>query len=486
MATFEPRERRICVRIVYDGLGSAGKTTNLQQLASLFSAQRTTDLYSPATVDGHTLYFDWMQIHGGVACGFPLLCQVISVPGQVVLTERRRHLLTTADAVVYVCDSAQARLAAAREGFALIADAAEVSGRRPVIVVQANKQDQLTAASGETLRGALGLGGDVEVVEAIARDGIGVVDSFVTAVRGVTKRLQAEVDRGHARLPLRLAERPQELLDALDALDVDPEWAAEMLLEEAASSFAGIARDVLAPPPPPRDDGDTREHAPVPRADAPAGFVWPAHTARERLDSLANAGVTAAPIDADGGVRIEVAGVGLTTSRAECFIEAEQARQSIVRAARELTQLGPLLAPETVLALQPGDDGRIWLWTVTPALEPSAAWLAAAAPEEQPARVAAIAAAVAEALAYTAHRGVELETSLDGFAVERDHVRYVGPRRPATPASLSKMVERALRSMDQLRHELHPFATALEHELRARSLDVGFLDRRPAVELSGE
>ena len=55
-----------------------------------------------------------------MVCGFPLLCQVISVPGQVVLTERRRHLLATADAVVYVCDSAESKVEMARDGFDII------------------------------------------------------------------------------------------------------------------------------------------------------------------------------------------------------------------------------------------------------------------------------------------------------------------------------------------------------------------------------
>lgn len=475
MASFEPRERRICIRIVYDGLGAAGKTTNLQQLASLFSAQRTSDLYSPATVDGRTLYFDWMQIHGGVVCGFPLLCQVISVPGQVVLTERRRHLLATADAVVYVSDSAKAE--DAKGGFGLVAEATRANAEPPTIVVQANKQDQMASIDGPALRALFGLGDDVEVVEAIARDAIGVVDSFIAAVRGVTKRLQAQVEDKSARLALRVAERPDDLRDALDALEIDPEWAAEMLLEEAAASFASfeereVAREVLAPPPAPVID-DGREHVPLPRPDTPAGFVWPAHTARARLEGLVDAGVVAAPIDEDGRVRVRVGDAALETSRADCFIEADHARQSIVRSARELTQLGGLLAPDTILALQISEEGQIWLWTVRPVLEPATGWLGKATSEEQRlARLELIASALADALAYTAQRGVELEPSLEHFGVDGGHLRYIGPRRAASTSSVSKMAEIALKSVAQTGAELGPFVAVLEQEVARRAIPV--------------
>src|SRR5690349_12843469 len=105
MPTFDPENQRICVRIVYDGAAGGGKTTNLRQLCNLFATHQGSDLYTPLALRGRTLYFDWVQIRAGMACGYPLVCQLVAVPGQVVLTPRRRHLLSSADVVVYVCDS---------------------------------------------------------------------------------------------------------------------------------------------------------------------------------------------------------------------------------------------------------------------------------------------------------------------------------------------------------------------------------------------
>ena len=66
MAVFDIGQQRMCVRVVFDGLASAGKTTNLRQLADLFATQRTGELFAPAEMDGRTLYFDWLQIAAGI------------------------------------------------------------------------------------------------------------------------------------------------------------------------------------------------------------------------------------------------------------------------------------------------------------------------------------------------------------------------------------------------------------------------------------
>ncbi|RYG79295.1 hypothetical protein EON77_09360, partial [bacterium] len=185
MASFDLRRRRICLRIVYDGAAGAGKSTNVQQLAKLFEAQLASSLYSPAEIDGRTLYFDWLQILGGVACGFPLVCQVVSVPGQQVLDERRQLLLSSADAIIYVCDSREETLD--RDRVALERLERDFAGRQrpPLLLVQANKQDAPGAIAGSTWLERLERTG-LPYVDAIARDAIGVVDTFVTAVRIVT------------------------------------------------------------------------------------------------------------------------------------------------------------------------------------------------------------------------------------------------------------------------------------------------------------
>ena len=186
MAIFDPHEQRLCVRVVYDGIAGAGKTTNLNQLATLFAAQRATEVWSASEIAGRTLSFDWMQLNAGVVAGIPLLCQIISVPGQVALTPRRLHLLKQADVVVYVCDSHAETVERAREGLAVI-DAIVRDGGEPLpFVIQANKQDQRDALDSASLLAALGRH-EATVVDAIATDGIGVVDTFVYAVRMLSR-----------------------------------------------------------------------------------------------------------------------------------------------------------------------------------------------------------------------------------------------------------------------------------------------------------
>jgi hypothetical protein len=82
MAAFDPHERKILVRVVYDGPGFAGKTTNIQQLHGFFTDRRRGDLITPEAKEGRTQFFDWMHLDGGLVHGHGLRCQLVSVPGQ--------------------------------------------------------------------------------------------------------------------------------------------------------------------------------------------------------------------------------------------------------------------------------------------------------------------------------------------------------------------------------------------------------------------
>jgi signal recognition particle receptor subunit beta len=468
MAVFDLRERRICVRIVYDGFAGAGKTTNVRQLAALFAAQRKTELYTPAEVDGRTLFFDWLQIHGGVVCGFPLLCQVITVPGQVVLSERRRHLLSTADAVVYVADSGGASLALARDGLTTVDEVCRARVEAPPLVIQANKQDQDGAVAGAVLLEHIGRAG-TPCVEAIARDGIGVVDTFVRAVRELTRRLQQRIERGEdMKMAVMPVEGPRAVLAQLEALAIDPEWAAEMLLEQAANAF--VALGTVASPLPEDAPGPVVDEtsAPFPRPDVPPGFVWPAHTGRARLRALAGA-LDVVPLDHDGDAIAMSSGFRLVTSRADHFMDVDAAKQAIVRTARERTQLGSLLAPETVVVLQPANDGESWLWTIVPSLPSVREWLAGATSEaERRARLEKLAVAMSDALSFAMRHGLALDLSPERFGIDDDTIRYLGALTAASADTPTQMVETMLREASSW-PDLAFFVDTLEVELDRRS-----------------
>src|SRR5512140_1419107 len=105
MPHMDARSGDIVIRIVYDGAAEAGKTTNIQRLFDVIPLQRRGTLASPGTTQRRTEFFDWLDFAGGFVDGRRLRCQLVSVPGQSSLLHRRRYLLETADAIVFVADS---------------------------------------------------------------------------------------------------------------------------------------------------------------------------------------------------------------------------------------------------------------------------------------------------------------------------------------------------------------------------------------------
>lgn len=485
MPIYDPYEQRMAVRVVYDGVACAGKTTNLKQLYTLFVAQRSTEVFSPADLQGRTLFFDWMKVVAGVVCGLPLACQVVSVPGQIALTPRRRRLLESADVVVYVCESEEASLEQARAGLELVHRVAGERGRPIPIVLQANKQDRPDAIDGAKLAEALGLDRATPHVEAIASEGIGVVDTFVTAVRTVARAIQTRAETEVLRLPVRRAERASEVLEQLAREHVDPEWAAEMLLEEAQSALlveqaaltdasdeptraaaAAAAVELTAiavePVPPPRV---ATPHAPpvLPSADVPTGFIWPAHTGRSIVRSLA-LGDAVPALDASGAAVHVARRHVLRTSTHVRFTDNESARQALVRLAREHTQLERLLVPDTVLVAQSAKDGACWIWNVQPIVPTVAEALANG--RARPGLLASYAIALIDAVRLAQRHGFAIDLSPASFGLESDVVRYVGllGSEPPTPDELSASFSAAVDAVARA-GDASIFLDALDREL---------------------
>src|SRR5262245_47651720 len=147
MAVYEQDLDRIVLRVVYDGPGRAGKTTNIQQLANLFGG-KTDDLQL-------TPCFDWLSFDGGWIDGHHLLIQVVGVPGAKRFEHHRAPILHTADAIVLVCDSTPDSTESARE---TLDSQREHLGHRVhevPIIVQANKQDLTHALRAHEVGAAL-------------------------------------------------------------------------------------------------------------------------------------------------------------------------------------------------------------------------------------------------------------------------------------------------------------------------------------------
>ena len=183
MPSFDFDRNCYVVRIVYDGPGLAGKTTNLEHVCNVIPARQRSELVTPAALKGRTMFFDWVELEGPNHEDALVRFQLISVPGQEARNYRRRPLVEAADVVVFVADASEAGINDTQRTFARL----RVSMRRretPLpLVVQANKQDVEGALTVPQLRQKLRLSDDVPFVRATANQGKGVKPTLTLAMR---------------------------------------------------------------------------------------------------------------------------------------------------------------------------------------------------------------------------------------------------------------------------------------------------------------
>lgn len=195
MAVYERDRARIVIRVVYDGPGRAGKTTNVEQLARIFGNKPGNELQVYPAATGRTIFFDWFSFDGGMIDGHQLQVQVVTVPGHKSLEPRRAHILHTADVVVLVCDSAVSGQDSAREMLDSLREHLGKSATAVPLLVQANKQDLPGAMLPHELAAALGLTYDITVIGAQASAGIGVRETAIGAIRAAVRQMKRRTAR---------------------------------------------------------------------------------------------------------------------------------------------------------------------------------------------------------------------------------------------------------------------------------------------------
>ncbi|MDH5673467.1 MAG: hypothetical protein OEZ06_15035 [Myxococcales bacterium] len=221
MPALDTANRQIVLRIVYDGPGFAGKTTNLRQLTKFFSLLKRSELSTPEEADGRTRYFDWMHIDGGLVAGHGLRCQFVTVPGQNYLAHRRQAVLLTADIVVFVAESTPVGATAAQPLIEHMEQWFEDQHTElPPLLLQANKQDLPAAISADELALKLGLDADTPRVGAQATQGLGVRETAVLAIRAAAQGVAAQITRhGLENLPRRVQSQNDLLVSMMDDMD---------------------------------------------------------------------------------------------------------------------------------------------------------------------------------------------------------------------------------------------------------------------------
>jgi signal recognition particle receptor subunit beta len=398
MAIFDREPGKLVVRVVYDGPARAGKTTNLRQIVTMFTARRRSELVVPEERSGRTLWFDWIQVDGGIVSGYGLRCQIVTVPGQLVLRRRRSALLKSADAVVLVCDSTPAGLEKMRPAFGRVRKFVNEHAGQVPLVVQANKQDLPDAVSADEVGALLGADEQTPVVDARACDGVGVRETLVLAIRAAANRAQQLVlehgidalegvpdDAATVLAELRqLDTQPDEVLDAILAdqgfIETGPAENVELDAElvEHQPQPAPIVPLIPPPPPilataidsPPSPVTKIEEDWPAPPLAAetlPSGFIWPVVTGRELIRRLA----ARTPARSDSApFTYELGDYRLSTTKAHQFTKVDEGRAELLRMARDHVTQGTDDA-NTVLVLAPDPSGNgHWIWTLAPAGEP--------------------------------------------------------------------------------------------------------------------
>lgn len=183
MASYDSTRGCYVVRVVYDGPGYAGKTTNLKRICDLIPVTRRSEMYTPASLKGRTMFFDWMEMDGPRQGANTLKFQLITVPGQIERNYRRRPLVEMADVVVFVCDSSPEQIPDTLRTFARLRASMKRRDKPVPLVVQANKQDVEGALPPARLKKKLGLDDDTPLVSASAVSGQGVQETLRVAAR---------------------------------------------------------------------------------------------------------------------------------------------------------------------------------------------------------------------------------------------------------------------------------------------------------------
>ena len=434
MPTIDDSRGVLVVRIVYDGPAMSGKTTSLRALASRLG----TVVESPEERDGRTLYFDWMDYVGGLFEGRPIRCQIVTVPGQTQLADRRQHLIETADAVVVVLDSRRPEF---DFGMRWLREAAQlVSSFKPPVglVLQANKRDAEDAVDREEIRQELKRIAPIALVESVATSADGTREAFVLAVRLALDRVRAlsaagklltgPPDEGAARdLLERMRSREQQndnrppRTEQRVAHDVDgPNSELAHLKRRSSEPKLAAVSDAVG------DDELTFEPDPM----MPGGMIWPPVEGRTLLYEMCSLGIR--PLRTRRGDWWgSGSGWRFHSERDAIYADHDQARQELIEWARLHTSVSEQVSGGRAVILAEAGDGRLRLWQLVRVEPTLRERLAAALPQPEGEAVANGLTEVASRLIAARRRfntgGVSLPCTLWTVGDEADYrAVYVG------------------------------------------------------------
>lgn len=184
--------REINCKIVYYGAGLCGKTTNIQWIHEQANPEKRGKLVSLATETDRTLFFDFLPLDMGMVKGFKVRFHLYTVPGQVFYDASRKLILRGCDGVIFVADSQRPRMEANIEAIANLATNLKDNGfdiRTMPYVLQLNKRDMPTALPADEMERLLRFRNE-PMLEAIANQGVGVIETLKACARQILMELQ--------------------------------------------------------------------------------------------------------------------------------------------------------------------------------------------------------------------------------------------------------------------------------------------------------
>ena len=106
----QAKNRLVRLKIVYDGPGLAGKTTNMEIVHERRPPDRRGEVTSKATEGDRTLFFHFVPREPAKVLGMDVGLELMTVAGAVYYNATRKLALQGADAVIFVADSLPEKL----------------------------------------------------------------------------------------------------------------------------------------------------------------------------------------------------------------------------------------------------------------------------------------------------------------------------------------------------------------------------------------
>jgi signal recognition particle receptor subunit beta len=186
----------ITVKLVYYGPGLCGKTTNLEKIYGNPKLDNKGKMISMATETDRTLFFDFMPMELGTIGGQKVRVQLYTVPGQVFYDATRKLVLRGADGVVFVADSQSTMRESNLDSLENLKTNLRLNRIDPdkvALVLQYNKRDLPNVDSVEDMNAYMNPNG-APIVEAQAKNGVGVTATLRAAVTKMLENLKNNVD----------------------------------------------------------------------------------------------------------------------------------------------------------------------------------------------------------------------------------------------------------------------------------------------------